>query len=432
MTTDPIDSATDELRSQPQDIDTERAILGLVLQSPQLVARAAERITGSEFYRPAHGSLWALLVREHEAGRATDVVSINVACQSVPDLRRIIGQDSTWLHTIWRVGNTVAPGYLGSLIDTLVDKARRRELIAAGTGAVQNAYEYESAEKAIEHAADEIQRLRYAGQADDELDTMLTLQEFVNREMPPRTWVAGHLLAKGERVIVTGTEGAGKSTLGRQFATCAAAGIDPFNLAPRDPCRVVAIDLENPEDLMVEAWEGFRQAAARRGRPVEDGRLWIDRRPDGLDLADVTDQRWLRRRLEAVTPDLLVIGPVYKMYIGGGNEKEETIARLVTAYLDKLRRTTGDWALILEHHSPHSPPHAKNRPTRPIGSSLWLRWPEFGIGIRPAEESTPDHRVMEVESWRGPRAKRPWPMRIEEGSQGWAWVEAAPEGAWRK
>jgi replicative DNA helicase len=69
----------------------------------------------------------------------------------------------------------------------------------------------------------------------------------------------------------------------------------------------------------------------------------------------------------------------------------------------------------------------KHRPTRPIGSSLWMRWPEFGIGIRPTSEET-RLRTVDVESWRGPRAQRPWPRRMEEGADGWPWMEANPDG----
>jgi hypothetical protein len=422
----------DDYRTAPHDIDTERAVLGLCLSSPQLLTRAAETLAPTDFYRAAHASLWSLLIRERDAGRATDLVAMNVAVQAVPDLRRIITTDKTWLHTIWRVSNETAPAYLESLAGKLVDYSRRRSVIEVAGSAIQNAHEYENAETVIEHAADAINALRYAPQTDDELASLHTLDEFCDRPMPDRVWVLGHLLARGERVVITGTEGAGKSTMGRQCGVAAAAGIDPFTLAPCQPVRVLAIDLENPEDLMIESWSGFRAAAARRGRPVKDGMLWIDRRPDGLDLADVRDQRWLRRRVEAITPQLLVIGPVYKMYVGGDTQREETVARLVTAYLDKLRVSTGEWALILEHHSPHSPPTARQRPTRPIGSSLWMRWPEFGIGIRPALDAQDgDRRLMEVESWRGPRAQRPWPKRIEEGTNGWAWTEAAPEGAWR-
>lgn len=428
MTADPVD----EYRTVPHDIDTERAILGLCLSSEQLLARAAETITATDFYRGQHASLWALLIRERDAGRPTDLVTINTVAQTVPDLRRALVGDPLWIRTIWRVGEAVNPASLGSLTAKLVDFARRRALIQAGTAAIQNAYEYENAETVIEHVADAMNALRYAHQTDDELDSLLTIAEFCEKPIPDRVWVLGNLLARGERVVMTGLEGAGKTTWGRQMATAAAAGIHPFTLASCDPVRVLVIDLENPEDLMIESWSEFRQAAARRGRPIEDGRLWIDRRPDGLDLADVRDQRWLRRRVEAVSPELLVIGPVYKMYIGGGTDKEETVARLVTAYLDKLRATTGEWALILEHHSPHAPGGAKQRPTRPIGSSLWMRWPEFGFGLRPAADAKEgSRRLMEIESWRGARPKnRPWPRRIEEGTNGWAWVEAPPEGRW--
>ena len=54
-----------------------------------------------------------------------------------------------------------------------------------------------------------------------------------------------------------------------------------------------------------------------------------------------------------------------------------------------------------------------DRPLRPTGSSLWLRWPEFGYGLRRAKTDDAEefHRV-EVVAWRGARGERNWPGEL--------------------
>ncbi len=52
---------------------------------------------------------------------------------------------------------------------------------------------------------------------------------------------------------------------------------------------------------------------------------------------------------------------------------------------------------------------------------MWLRWPEFGIGIRKEEG---DNYV--VEHWRGPRDKRDWPQTLVRGRR-WPWTAIMPQ-----
>src|SRR5690606_16543473 len=70
------------------------------------------------------------------------------------------------------------------------------------------------------------------------------------------------------------------------------------------------------------------------------------------------------------------------------------------------------------------------RTIRPTGTSLWLRWPEFGHGIRATEDFRPDNRVVEFVSWRGDRDERDWPKRLRQGGS-WPWVPATdPNSEW--
>lgn len=408
-------------RTPPHDDAAERAVLGACMLSPAALKQTNERLVSSHFYKPEHELLHDAFLALSKNQRPVDPVTVNAYLQERGTLNRVGG--AGYLHSL--IADTPVAANADYWAAIVADRARRRQAITCTTAAITELYSSEdTAEDVIDRTADTITRLRYADTGDT--DTVLTLDEFCDQTLPAEDWVVEGLLSRGDRLVLTGIEGLGKSTLMRQVAVCAAAGIQPFTLRPQPAQTVLVVDAENPARIMIRRFNDLRTAAHRRGMTIPTGRLWIDRRPDGLDLAETRDRRWLTRRVETINPDLLVIGPAYKLYIGGDNKREEDLARQVTSVLDAIREQTG-CALVLEHHSPHAAPTTRQRPVRPIGSSLWLRWPEFGYGIRLADH--PDahtRRIVDWVSWRGPRDDRTWPDRLEAGTDGWPWVESQP------
>jgi replicative DNA helicase len=110
---------------------------------------------------------------------------------------------------------------------------------------------------------------------------------------------------------------------------------------------------------------------------------------------------------------------------------EEKAARTVVAALDDAR-VKADCALITEAHAGHAPSGGFTRNLRPIGSSLLMRWPEFGYGISPHPDVERDDsgqcRWVEVRPWRGPREERDWPRELVWGTHemDWPWIPATP------
>lgn len=232
--------------------------------------------------------------------------------------------------------------------------------------------------------------------------TGIELAEFLATTPPDPEWLVPGLLARQDRVIVTGGEGHGKSTLLRQIGVQLASGVHPFGGEDFKPLRVLLYDLENsPRQIYPKLHTLFLTAGARYG-----GGLVIAVRGEGLDLSH-GDGEILAAEVENARPDILITGPSYKMV--AGDPTEEGPARLVAAHLDRIRSEYG-CAVILEAHSPHASNGGK-RPTRPYGASLWLRWPEFGIHL--GETGTISH-------WRGPRDERDWPAALQRGGT-WPW-----------
>lgn len=136
--------------------------------------------------------------------------------------------------------------------------------------------------------------------------------------------------------------------------------------------------------------------------------MFIEVRPAGVDLLASRDSAWLERAVSAVVPDVVVLGPLYKLH--HANPNDETAARELVWVLDSMRERHG-FALLTEAHAGNSNDVNGDRMMRPIGSSLFRRWPEFGFGLRKAKGESSEY-VVDVVSWRGSREERDWPDQL--------------------
>lgn len=245
------------------------------------------------------------------------------------------------------------------------------------------------------------------------------LWEFLDAADSPHDWVMPGLLERGDRLILTGFEGLGKSMLVRQLAVSAAAGIDPFHHDKRfDPQKVLFIDCENSEAQSRRKLRPIAQVTKYLNRTVPDGNMRLLHRPEGLDLTGERDVAWLTERVTAHMPDILVLGPFYKLH--NDNMNDERVARRCASVLDRVRAIS-NCALITEAHAGHGE-QGKSRSVRPTGSSLLLRWPEFGYGLAPDPLCELDEYghcpQVDFLSWRGPRDERDWPRHLRYGKPG--------------
>jgi hypothetical protein len=240
-------------------------------------------------------------------------------------------------------------------------------------------------------------------------------------------WAIPEFLERQDRLLITAGEGQGKSYLLGQLATQAACGIHPWTLRRVPPIRVVYIDCENGERRVRRR---FRDLLAKTPSDFDPDRLRIIARSEGLNLTERTDRMWLLDRMAANEAELLVIGPAYQLYSGvqargdiGGEDQAKTVVEALNEVRSRFNA-----AIIMETHSPHGDSRGY-RPLRPFGSSVWLRWPEFGIGLRPDAE-TPGR--WKVEHWRGSRDGGVWPLALTRGiGADWPWNPVMPTGTFR-
>jgi hypothetical protein len=312
-------------------------------------------------------------------------------------------------------------------VQVIATESRRRRIWeigtrAAGAAELDDAEPFTIAQTMVEKA----QAIVDGIEAEGDVSTP-TLKEFVATEDAPYDWVIPGLLERGDRFILTGSEGLGKSVLARQIAVCTAAGVHPFTHQPIPPQRVLYVDCENGVTKLRRAFRPLAIQAAKHG--ADPGlNMFVEARPEGLDLTKPEDEMWLVRHVAMLQPALLVTGPVYRLHAKNPNDEEP--ARQVTRVLDRCR-AAANCALMLEAHAGHGY-GTPDRPVRPTGSSLWLRWPEFGYGLRAGDNFDPANRNVNFVAWRGDREERQWPSSLRAGGL-WPWVsndaEWSPSGA---
>lgn len=405
--------AAEELRTPPHDTITEQYLIGCIFTDPRLIGDM--KVSPSDFYQPSHELIWQAIRDLASEGVAPDFAAVHNRLLATGELSRAGG--FSYLHDLQSKSPVAANAdYYDHIV---ADLSMRRAFIVKLQQSLNEHYtSSEDFESLVMHTEDRLSK----SYAPHEVGSLMNFDEFLATPSKANDWIVSDLLLRGDRLVLTGTEGLGKSMLLRQLAVCTAAGMHPFTGKASTPRTVLYIDAENPLLTMQKTLTKLRQACTAHGHPVDPHRLWIRRRPEGLNLGDPAERLWLRREAETVGADLVCIGPAYKLYFGGAKEREEDLARQVTVALDHMRETVG-CAVILEHHAPHQEQGTKVRNVRPIGSSLWLRWPEFGFGIRLANtDDAYEQRLVDVVPWRGSRDERDFPRQLIASANRMPWV----------
>jgi len=416
MTTDEFSEATGTTAAA---FAAEQATLGAVLVRPDLVADVLGVLRPSDFSDPRHAELAMIVLELYVSERPVDPQTVLAEVMKRGAVGRLGG--GPYLHTLME--RAFVPANALVYAAEVQSSARLRELTASLIEARQRLGQPEAdLDRIVAGLTTRLDELRAAGRMDEPLAP--TVAEITEGE-DTFDWLVEGLLERGDRFMLTGTEGGGKSVLLAQMAVCLAAGLHPFSHHRTPPLRVLVIDCENPPTLIRRRYRNLIRHAERVGSPVRPDRLRIDMRPEGLDLGRDRDAGWLLRRVSAHRPEVLVTGPLYRLHMANPNDEET--ARHVASALDAARLRV-NCALLLESHSPHKESGAPERSLRPIGSSLWMRWTAFGYGLREVKvEHGP--RSFLFRNWKGDRDVRQWPTKLEHGTT-WPWVEAAPDAAW--
>ncbi len=196
------------------------------------------------------------------------------------------------------------------------------------------------------------------------------------------------------------------SMLFRGLALGTAQGIHPFTGTRIDRQRVLMVDCENPDDVILEQCTPIeRRLRASIPNYDEDG-VWLLHAPEGLNLRKRADKTRLEQAIAAVRPSLVTAGPVYKLFRKDGDSDEDATLDVIHV-LDDLRARYG-FAIALEHHAPKA--QRGVRDLDPFGSSVWFRWPELGVNLAPVPT---DETLVDVGRFRRDRVRALWPDALE-------------------
>lgn len=427
-----------EILSPPQyayDVLAERALLKIALHGDGLALQLVARLVGA-MWDGRHKLLAAVLSGMHQTGQRVDMVSTLGQIIAAGHVTKI---DGPWLHTV-----ATGPGDHSGVTwyaDRIREMAARRRLIEV-TGRLTQRMEWgwangedvevRAALAEFKAACGEVEELARP----DGLPGPQPMAEFLDGPMD-FNWLIPGILEHNERIVVTGAEGGGKTWLCSQMAACMAGSVHPFSgavLGGGDRgIRVTVVDCENSAVQSRRRYKRILgQVDAIRNRAGLPGADWkeqvaIDLRPEGIDLLSSRDVGWLEHVVSVSAPDLLVIGPLYKAF--NADPSDEKSVREVVRVFDSIRTRHG-FALLIEAHSGKGEDGNGDRRMAPIGSSLWLRWPEYGFGLRRAREAKERRpEIMDVVSWRGSREERPWPEQLRHGHRlPWEPVKPVDEG----
>ncbi|HEX2176915.1 MAG TPA: replicative DNA helicase [Nocardioidaceae bacterium] len=133
----PADDYPSQLdRVPPQDDVAEQSVLGAMLMSKDAIADVVECVRGTDFYRPAHETVYDAILDLYGRGEPADAVTVAAQLQRQGELARVGG--APYLHTL--VSGVPIAANAGYYAEIVREKAILRRLVDAGTRIAQWGY----------------------------------------------------------------------------------------------------------------------------------------------------------------------------------------------------------------------------------------------------------------------------------------------------
>lgn len=381
----------------------EEMVVGACMLAPDSIRFAAEILTPDDFQDKRLAGAFRAVVHLVKEGQPVEPMSVHAKAQE----QGVRGIEVADLFTI--MSNVGSSASIGFYAEQVLKASTRRHLSAVAQRLMREAQdETLQPSEAAQTAKAALSEVRENGRmATKTLAEILAVQDDYD-------WLIPGLLERGDRVVITGFEGGGKTTWIRQMVICMAAGIHPITLDHLEaPLRVLVIDAENTESQWRKQTRGMVRTAQHHGTrdPGPEIEVFAGKR---IDITKDSTLGEIHRLVDLHQPEVLCIGPLYKLVTTGINNDQEA-APLITA-MDSLRDR--GLALIMEAHAPKGNAQNPARDLAPRGSAALMGWPEFGFGLypdAPLEEGNPSSRSF-VTRWRGDRdTARDWPTELWKG-----------------
>lgn len=220
-------------RTPPQDLHAEQSVLGAMMLSKDAIADVVEQIREDDFYRPAHGTIYAAIIDLYGKGEPADAVTVASELTRSGDITRVGG--SPYLHTLVSLVPTAAnASYYARIVK---ERSILRRLVEAGTRIVQMGY---SGEGEVDDVVDRAQAEVYEVTERRTSEDYLPLRELMDGALTEIEAISnrgGHMvgvptgfadldsltngLHPGQLIILAARPALGKSTLALDVARAA-------------------------------------------------------------------------------------------------------------------------------------------------------------------------------------------------------------------
>lgn len=219
---------------------------------------------------------------------------------------------------------------------------------------------------------------------------LVTAGEFSKHEFRPAEAIAGPMVRRGWRTIVLGHSGIGKSSIAVGMMRSVLHGDEFMGYDNPGGGTVLLIDLEHDETIaqirvgqavLGSRWRDLGSKADVADAPGAD-RLHIGLWNNGIDLAEQggLDQQALLQAIDQTRPDLVLIDPVTKAFMG--NPSDHEMVSKLSRFLDSLRNHYG-FALVTPFHprKPQVDGNSKVSMHDTYGAAAWTWGAEIVLGV---------------------------------------------------
>lgn len=361
----------------PQDVAAERAVLGSMLLSVDAIGAAIDLVSGPDFYRPQHETIYDAIVALYDQGKPADAITVAAALGLSGDLAKVGG--GPYLHTLLEA--TPSAAAVSHYAGIVADKAATRrgmevaaETIAKGrSGAVAGVDLCEQAAAKMDAAAKTPRSTPplsevYASILDD-------AQGLGERAAPGWKYGLGYDLDRGlsrmtpgKLVIVGARPGIGKSVIGAMIARSVAwqqggravlasmemSAKEVFTRILASHC-VVALDKFDPDRPADEMTAGDLDKLAEAYKLAESDALTIEDSED-VGLSD------LRSMVRHHRPHVLVVDYLQLMRTPKAESRQQAVSEIARG-LKLLAKREGITVVALSQLNRESPHRRDSRPT---------------------------------------------------------------------
>lgn len=410
-------------RIPPHNLEAERSLIGAALIRPAILHDMAAHVDPSDFYAPDHQTVWATVLELHDRGQPIDVVTVGEATSG-----RIA--DGLLFDCF---NATPAVSAASRYAEIVVEASRRRKLMHHLASLSDRLYDEDADSVLADLEPDQGALVRDPSRSVDGLSRLDEFLAVARSHTDVRDWLIPHTLKPRWRQVFVAGEGVGKATLLRFLGLHVASGRNPWNptqwIVPR---RVLNVDVENSDETIAHQI-GLANVDRRVEAEAAD-HFFVWHREGGINLRDRRQRAEFERVLQQTRPEILIAGPLYKMFRRGRGEDQEEATIEFLQLIDDFR-VRFDMAILLEHHAPHGQ-GGHRREMRAAGSSALMRWPEHGIGLEIGGNPLPDDQFMEINvtRFRLDRIPMNFPTKLYRGksTQSTAWQGHWPNGIYNE